>query len=384
MIPLEDDTKDLYEQAPCGYISTQMDGMIVRANQTFLDWTGYTENEIVGVRRFSDLLTAGGRIYHETHYAPLLQMQGEAREIAIDILGADGRRLPALINSIVKKDEEGNPAVIRTAIFHATDRREYERELLRARERAEETEAQVRLLAETLQASLIPPAPPHIPGVDLGAVYRAAASGMDVGGDFYDVFEIARDDWVVVIGDVCGKGAKAAAITALARYTIRAAAIQVRGPSRVLHLLNEAMLRQQPDSFCTVLYARVRRGRHGIKITIAVGGHPLPLLVKPDGRASTIGVPGTVIGVVPDPDLKEYKFELQPGDVLTFFTDGVTEGRSGDEFFGEDRLADLVVTHRTEEARALATRIGDELLRFQDGRPRDDIAALVLKTEEVN
>ena len=135
---IEESAEDLYENAPCGYVSALPGGIIVRVNQTFLDWTGHRREDLVGRRRFQDLLTAGGRIFHETHYAPLLRMQGAVREIAVDFVCADGRRMPALINSVLKKDEGGRPLLTRTTIFNATDRKEYERELLRERRRAEQ------------------------------------------------------------------------------------------------------------------------------------------------------------------------------------------------------------------------------------------------------
>ncbi|HEV7509477.1 MAG TPA: ATP-binding protein [Thermoanaerobaculia bacterium] len=136
--PYEESAEDLYEHAPCGYLSTLPGGLIVKVNQTFLTWTGYERHDLVGRKRFQELLTAGGRIYHETHYAPLLQMQGTVREIAVDIVCASGQRLPALINSVLRHDAAGKPTVARTTVFNATDRKEYERELLRERQRAEQ------------------------------------------------------------------------------------------------------------------------------------------------------------------------------------------------------------------------------------------------------
>jgi serine/threonine-protein kinase RsbW len=132
---LENSAEDLYEHAPCGYLSTLPDGTIAKVNQTLLTWTGYRRDDLVGRRRFQDLLPAGGRIYHETHYAPLLRMQGTVREIALEVVRADGRRLPVLVNSDVKRDAAGEPLLIRTTVFDATDRRKYERELLLARNR---------------------------------------------------------------------------------------------------------------------------------------------------------------------------------------------------------------------------------------------------------
>ena len=373
----EERAEDLYEDAPCGHLSTTLDGRIVRANRTFLDWVGYSSDEVVDRMRLQDFLTPAGRIYHETHYSPLLRMQGLAREIALDIVAAGGKRLPALVNAVVK-EVEGRPGIVRVAVLPASDRREYERELLRARQAAEASEERARVLAETLQASLIPPAPPRIPGVDVGAAYRPAGSGAEVGGDFYDVFEIGRDDWAVVIGDVLGKGAPAATVTALARYTVRAAAVQVREPSLILTMLNDAMRRQQAETFCTIAYARVQRGKGGVRVTLASGGHPLPVLVS-GGTVSEVGEPGTLIGVVEDPHLDDVQIILAPGDVLTFFTDGVTEGRHSGEFVGEARLMKFLAANSHEEASVIAERVVDEVVSFQDDYPRDDIAVVTLK-----
>ena len=158
-----DDPEQLYDRAPCGYLTTTPDGLIAKVNQTFLTLTGYDQGDLVGRRRFVDLLTAGGRIYHETHYAPMLQMHGTAREIALDVVCADGRRLPVLVNSVLERDVLGLPTVVRTAVFDASQRREYERELLRAKQRAEASEVHARKLAQTLQQSFIPPDAPADP-----------------------------------------------------------------------------------------------------------------------------------------------------------------------------------------------------------------------------
>jgi PAS domain S-box-containing protein len=131
----DEQAEDLLEHAPCGYLSAAPDGTLIRVNETFLRWTGYRREELVGVKRFQDLLTAGGRIYHETHYAPMLRMQGMVRELALDIVGVGGDRLPVLVNSVLVSDADGAPQVVRTTMFDATERKLYERELLAARNR---------------------------------------------------------------------------------------------------------------------------------------------------------------------------------------------------------------------------------------------------------
>ena len=134
--PIEDDLTDLYENAPSGFVSSLLDGTIVKINDRLLGWLGYRRDEVVGVRRFADLLSGGSRVYHETHLAPLLHMQGEVTGIAVDLRAADGSRMPALLTSGVRPAGEGRPALIRTTLLDARDRRAYERELLAARRAA--------------------------------------------------------------------------------------------------------------------------------------------------------------------------------------------------------------------------------------------------------
>jgi PAS domain S-box-containing protein len=170
---LEDSAEDLYEHAPCGYLSTLPSGIVVKVNATFLEWTGHRREDLVGHRRFQDLLTPGGRIYHETHYAPLLRMQGAVREIALDVVCADGRRLPVLVNSVLRRDAAGEPLIVRTTVFNATDRKRYERELLVARDReraAREREERLQRITAALAAPL------DAAGVAAAAVAELVAS----------------------------------------------------------------------------------------------------------------------------------------------------------------------------------------------------------------
>lgn len=375
---LEDDPVQLYERAPCGYLSTTPDGTIVKVNETFLTWTGYGSGELVGRRTFAQLLTAGGRIYHETHYAPMLRMSDGAREIALDIVKADGGRLPVLVNAVLERDAAGEPAVVRVALFDASDRREYERELLRAKERAEESEARARALAMTLQQTLIPPVPPAVPGLDVAAAYRPAGDGEEVGGDFYDIFQIADDDWVVVLGDVCGKGAEAAVVTALVRYTVRAVCVQHDGAADVLGVLNDVLMRHHTDRFCTVALLRLRRDDDGWTVTLASAGHPLPLLLSPDRPPLEVGRTGALVGVFAAARTHETQLRLDPGSALLLYTDGVTEGRGSAGFYGAERLLDCL-SGRPDGAAAVTEAVLQDVVEFQGGNPRDDIALVVVR-----
>ncbi len=374
----DDDAGELYDRAPCGYLSTTPDGTIIKVNQTLLALTGYSRADLVERRRFADLLSRGGQMYHETHYAPMLRMHGVAREIALTIVRKDGSRLPALVNSVLERDAAGAPRVVRTAVFDATQRREYERELLAAKERAERSEARASALARTLQQTLIPPAPPVVPHLDVAAGYRPAGDGSQVGGDFYDVFQVGVDDWVVVIGDVCGKGAEAAVVTALARYTLRAAAVEHPQPSEALRLLNEVLQRQGTARFCTVAALRLRRFRGGWSAVVACGGHAPPLLRDVDGGVRTIGRPGSLLGVVDEPELHDVDFALGPGQSLLLFTDGVTEARNGAEFYGDSRV-EVLAAGPHDTAGSLAGSLLADVLSFQSGQARDDIAVVVLR-----
>jgi sigma-B regulation protein RsbU (phosphoserine phosphatase) len=373
----EESLEDLYEHAPCGFVSARLNGTIVKVNATFLAWTGYTAEELIGHRRLSELLTPGGRIFFETHYAPLLQMQGSVREIAVELVCRDGRRLPVLLNSVARPEASGPPRISRTVVFDATERRSYEQELLRAKLRAEESEARARLLAEALQSSFVPPAPPAIAGLDIAGAFRPAGRGDEVGGDFYDIFETGRDDWAVFVGDVCGKGTEAAAVTALARYTLRAAAMRTRRPRLVLAMLNEALLRQQAERFCTVVYARLRCVRGSWRVTVSSGGHPLPLRLTAAG-AAPVGRSGDLLGVLPDPVLYDVTLDFHAGETLVLYTDGVTEARSGREFYGEERLLKLLAASPSAGAAGVAAAIEDDVVAFQNDFPRDDIAVVAV------
>ena len=252
-------------------------------------------------------------------------------------------------------------------------------------------------VARTLQDGLLPSRLPEVPGVEVGVRYLSAGEG-DVGGDFYDLFDLRRADqngssdptssWGVVIGDVSGKGAEAAALLALARYTIRTLATRESHPSAVLDGLNEAILRQRREhadhKFCTVAYAKLETNEgnteHGAKITVCRGGHSAPLLLKADGSISKLGPPGRALGVFDDANLTEWEAYLVLGDALVLYTDGVVEARSPDGlFFGEERLMALLRSSVALDASTIASRIEGAALNFQEQVLRDDIAVLVLR-----
>ena len=235
-------------------------------------------------------------------------------------------------------------------------------------------------VAETLQKSLLPPELPQIPGFEVAARYHPAGQGSDVGGDFYDVFETGYGRWAVVIGDVCGKGVDAAALTGLTRYTIRATARQRPGPRDVIEALNDAVLLEKGEGeFCTVVYAWLAPGPEHAELKLTCAGHPLPMMLRAGGDVELIGTPGSLVGVFPAPDVPERIVALAPGDTVILYTDGITERRRGPELFGEDRLRAVIAANAGQSAEHIAEAIEEAVLGFSPGGPRDDMALLVLK-----
>ena len=235
-------------------------------------------------------------------------------------------------------------------------------------------------IAQTLQNSLLPPELPNVAGADIAARFRPAGEATDVGGDFYDLFDTSHG-WGVVMGDVCGKGADAAAVTALARYTLRTLGVQETSPAEVLRKLNDALLRQRRDRrFCTVAYASLNvNGSGAADVCLSTGGHPLPYVLRADGTVEAVGEPGTLLGVLPDVRLSDTAVRLERGDVLVFYTDGVTEARGAGGMLGADNLASVLAGCAGLDAESVAGRIESAALDIQEGSPHDDIAILVVR-----
>ncbi|WP_083958511.1 PP2C family protein-serine/threonine phosphatase [Herbidospora mongoliensis] len=382
---LEDSPEDLYENAPCGYLSTLLDGQIAKVNATLLGWLGYRREELVGRRSFSDLLTMGGRLYHETHFAPLLKMQGQIGGVALELRAADGRRLPVLVTSVIKTSGDGQPQLVRTTIFDATDRRAYEQELLRARREAEQERRRLQELVTTLQASLLPPSLPQVPGLRTATLYHIASRD-EVSGDFYDLFQISRDRWAFFLGDVCGKGAGAASVTSLIRYTLRAAAAYDGDPLSMLTTLNTALFREyrsEDPRYCTVIVGVLTPDGDGFTVALASGGHPPALLLGADGEVAfrqTRG--GMLVGMLADAVFTTTSVRLGPGDTLLLYTDGLTEAHApasgtGDGRYGEEALHAFATGLGPTTAEGAITALAEVLRGFGDGLT-DDAAVLAL------
>lgn len=382
---LEDDLEDLYENAPCGQLSTLLDGTIVKINDTLLAWLGRTREELVGRRRFSDLLTGGGRIYHETHFAPVLALQGEIRGIALDLRTRDGSRMPVLVTSVVKGGGEGRPQLIRTAVFDASERRSYERELLDARRAAEREDERLRQLVSKLQRSLLPATLQTPPGLESAAYYRMASTDQ-VGGDFYDLFPLDDGRWGFFLGDVSGKGVEAAAVTALARYTLRAATVYTPDPAAALQNLNTVLWQEyRADArYCTVVLGILTPtpADGGFTAVIASGGHPEPLLLSADGSASYQRTKGRIVGAFPTSKYTNTTVVAKAGDTLLLYSDGLTEARAAgsgtpDGRYGTEALARFATDLAPTDADAAVAAVTDLLGTFGAGLT-DDTAVMAI------
>jgi serine phosphatase RsbU (regulator of sigma subunit) len=236
-------------------------------------------------------------------------------------------------------------------------------------------------VAQTLQASLLPPQLPPVPGMRVAARYRPAGEGVEVGGDFYDVFPAGPDRWVMVVGDVCGKGAEAAAVTALARYTLRADAGRALSPREALTRLNAAMLRQQEGGrFLTLAYAVLTHEAGGARLVVACAGHPPPVLLRNGRGSALLGHPGSLLGVFDDPSFVERSVILEPGDSAVFYTDGVTEGNPGHRMT-PDELADRLAPHGHKAPDEVAREVERAALGEDGEMLRDDVAVLVTQRD---
>jgi phosphoserine phosphatase RsbU/P len=386
---LEDSAEELYESAPCGYLSTLMDGTIAKINKTLLTWLGLSREDVVGRMRFTDLLTVGGKIYHDTHFAPLLSMQGSVSGIALDIKKAEGGRLPALISSSTKTDSDGRPLLIRTTVFDARDRRSYEQELLRerraaeeARRQAEEDRERLQEALAVLQSTLLPSALPPVPGMEAASHYHTASPDR-LGGDFYDLFALDGERWAFFLGDVCGKGPQAAAVTSLTRYTLRAAALHDPDPVAALTTLNTVLHERYASGdprYCTAIFGVLEPVGDTVAVELASGGHPPALVLREDGRADYLPTPGgLLVGILPTAGFTSARTVLGAGDTLLLYTDGLTEARIGEErrLFGDEALRDFAAGLSHTGPQQVVAAMTGLLNSFGDGLD-DDTALLAL------
>ena len=235
-------------------------------------------------------------------------------------------------------------------------------------------------IASILQRALLPDSLPELPGLELRARYAPAGELNEVGGDFYDVFPDEGDGWILLIGDVCGKGARAAGVTALARHTLRTAARVGQSPREMIETLHRALSEQPPGSdLCTLCLVSLARREDGVHLRLILAGHQPPLLIEPDGSSAAIGTPGTMLGVIDHLELTESEIVLAPGQTLLLYTDGVVDaGRQRGEALGESGLQELCRRSSAMSLEELLAHVERAALERTGGRLRDDMALLAL------
>jgi PAS domain S-box-containing protein len=239
-------------------------------------------------------------------------------------------------------------------------------------------------IAHTLQRSLLPEDLPDIPGAEVAVRYWATGEATEIGGDFYDVFAVDDMTHAVVVGDVCGKGPKAAAVTGLARHTIRANAWRGDDHVAVLQHLNAALLRSRPVTLCTAAYATLSPTETRTRFTFACAGHPLPVLVRADGTASTIGQHSLLLGGFDTVSATTTTVELAPGDTVVLYTDGATDVRPPSTLSSE-AMRELVAS--SVAGAVSAEDAVDRLFCALDGlkafeNREDDVALLLVRAIE--
>ena len=363
-------------------------GRVVEFNPAAVRTFGYRRDQVTGHEMAGLIIPPAYRDTHRRALAKYLATgEGPILDKHLELTGmrSDGSEFP--VELTVTRIRGSDPPMFTGYIRDITERKrtEEDRTALLEREhaarlQAERAERRSARIARTLQQSLLPPNLPQIPGIEAASLFRAAGEGNDVGGDFYDVFYTGDGRWAIVIGDVVGKGPEAAALTALARYTLRAAAMQERQPSQVLAILNEALLLQsEPNDFCTVIYACLETVDGQACVTAAIGGHPLPLVARATGVVESAGRPGTLIGVLPQLELEDERVALDYGDALVLYTDGVTEARTPRGMQGVEGLASVLEGAAGLSAAELVRRIELGAIDAPGHLISDDVAILVLR-----
>jgi sigma-B regulation protein RsbU (phosphoserine phosphatase) len=364
-------------------------GRVVDFNPAAEATFGYAREDVIG-REVAELIVPPSlRGAHRRALARYLETEQPTilgRRIELVAQRADGTTLP--VELTIARVGRASPPLLAGFVRDITERRATQDEMARLLERehaarlvAEQAERATRRVAVALQRSLLPPLLPAIPGVEIGAAYRAAGEGSTVGGDFYDVFELGQGVWGVAIGDVRGKGADAAAITALVRYTIRTAAVREPTPSAVLRVVNDALLRAEGgDEFCTAVFGRLDVSGDAPTLDLSVGGHPPPLLLSAAGDVSPVGVPGTLLGALQRPELRDARVALGAGDALLLYTDGVTECRTPDGRFGIDGLAGVLAGCGGLDGGGVTRCVESAVVDGGGHEVVDDIALLVLRS----
>jgi PAS domain S-box-containing protein len=383
----EDLSASIVEAALDCVITMDHEGRVVDFNPAAEATFGYRRAEAVGRTVAELVIPPALRDAHTRALSRYLQT-GEPtilnRRLEMTGTRADGSTMP--VELTVTRIAHSDPPLFAGFVRDISERVRSQEEVTallarehEARVRAEDAERAARRVADALQRSLLPPHLPEIPGVELGAAYRAGSEGSVVGGDFYDVFDLGAGRWGIAIGDVRGKGPDAASLTALVRYTIRTAAVREASPSAILAIVNDALLRDTPaEDFCTAIYASVDVSDDAPTVHLSVGGHPLPFVLSAEGHVRTVGQAGTLLGAVADPALRDHRLALAPHDLLLLYTDGLIEARTRTGRLGVEGLRALLGLCAHQDAEAVAHRL-EALADPSSQRTSDDVALLALR-----
>jgi serine phosphatase RsbU (regulator of sigma subunit) len=338
---------------------------VVDVNPAAVALAGRPRGQLIG-RRVRDLMTT----------SEIVEV-GPSGLVLADVPGGDQRTFDVSQQPLT--DIQGRTAGELVVLREVTER-------VRDQERLQHVLDDRSRVAAALQASMVPTRLPTVPRCDLASRYAPAGDGREIGGDFLDVFALAGDTWAFVLGDVSGKGAEAAAVSAATRYTLRALARPDVSPATTLRAVN-AVLQAQTESerHCTLVHGHLRPpGEHDapqspLRITLSLAGHHQPLVLRADGEVEEVGTLGTALALFDDPELHDADVELALGEVLCVFTDGLVEARRGRDQYGADRAGELLRTHRHLSADAMAGAVLDDVRAFHGEELADDLAMLVVR-----
>jgi sigma-B regulation protein RsbU (phosphoserine phosphatase) len=331
------------------------------------------------VRSRGELIVTDAAVDPRTHENPSVETVGVRAWAGFPLLSPGGEVLGSfcVVDTAPRSWSERDIEILRTLAHSAS----HEIALCSAVAAERTARSRAEALATTLQESLLPPALPNVPGLEVAARFHPAGTGIELVGDFYDLFE-SRGGWSFVVGDVCGKGIEAAKAASLARYTVGAGAMQQSDPAGVMEFLNETFSarRRSPDLFLTAVYGTLRVGARDCTVRLVSAGHVAPIVLRANGKVASVDLAGPLIGVFPTLEIEGTTVRLGAGDALIVFTDGVTEARRDGELFGEERVRWAVAAASPQsDAEGLARCVERAALSFGGNRASDDIAVLVLR-----